>query len=171
MRVGISGTQNGATLKQKQVTRQVLKALFSRADVKGLFGAGVAVHSLRHGDCIGYDAQCHQICESIKAQGARINICIHPSTIRAKRAFCKGATSVLAPKPPLERNPDIVDGSDVMVFGPKEYTQQLRSGTWTTYRYAVKKGKKIIVVLPDGELRTEPEGWFKLGQGDDNGSV
>lgn len=158
MRVGVSGTQQGATQKQKAMTFLVLDALFETPKDGGLYKVN---HTFRHGDCIGFDAQCHHIVAML-ANHNPIDIVIHPSNVKDKRAFCKPYAQILPPKPPLERNPDIVKGSDVMVFGPKEYLEVIRSGTWTTYREAKRQDKKIIIVFPDGDLRVEPEGWFQL---------
>lgn len=59
-----------------------------------------------------------------------------------------GGRTVHKAKPPLDRNRDIVNGSDVMLVAPRERKEELRSGTWATYRYAREQGKTCIVVWP-----------------------
>jgi len=52
-------------------------------------------------------------------------------------------------KPYLERNHDIVDATDYLIFAPKTRHEQLRSGTWATYRYAKLMRKNILMLHPD----------------------
>lgn len=33
---------------------------------------------------------------------------------------------------------------------PKDFKEELRSGTWATIRYAVKQQKRVIIIFPDG---------------------
>jgi hypothetical protein len=47
------------------------------------------------------------------------------------------------PKPPLARDRDIVNAVEFLIAAPKSDDQTLRSGTWTTIRYARKTGKEI----------------------------
>jgi hypothetical protein len=55
-------------------------------------------------------------------------------------------------KPYLVRNHEIVDDSQVLIAAPKEFTEQLRSGTWATIRYARKIGRTVRIVFPDGSI-------------------
>jgi hypothetical protein len=102
----------------------------------------VDIEEVHHGDCVGADAQFHELA---RAKGL-ISIA-HPPTDSKYRAFCKDGTQ-LAPKPYLERNHDIVNACDVLIVCPKERTEVLRSGTWATYRYGRKQGKKVKLILP-----------------------
>jgi len=99
---------------------------------------------VHHGDCIGADADFHQLSRS-----ENIRVVIHPPVKDVNRAFCNGDV-VLPPKPYITRDDDIIDAVDVMIATPKEYNMILRSGTWTTVRHARKKGKTVFVILPDG---------------------
>ena len=51
------------------------------------------------------------------------------------------------PKPYLDRNRDIVDACEVLLATP-DGPERLRSGTWSTVRYARKIGKPVEVRLP-----------------------
>lgn len=102
---------------------------------------------LHHGDCIGADEQVHNI-----ATDLAIPIWVHPPNNDKKRAFCTLSKYQSQPKPYLERNKDIVNASNLMLFTPKDYIEQKRSGTWSTIRYARKQKKNHIIVFPDGTI-------------------
>ena len=124
--VGFTGTRQGMTSAQAEVVATLLKA-------------GV----LHHGDCVGADAQAHAI-----ARENGLGVVIHPPTSTSLRAFCKGDLSWPL-KPYLQRNRDIVDSTQELVATPAGPEEQ-RSGTWSTIRYARKRGKPVTVVYPDG---------------------
>jgi hypothetical protein len=100
--------------------------------------------AFHHGDCVGSDAEAHDIAHEFGAA-----IIIHPPSNPDKRAF-KNPGPRRIPKPYLERNKDIVNECDVLIGMPKEHEEQLRSGTWSTIRYARKQGKPLRVIAPDG---------------------
>lgn len=51
------------------------------------------------------------------------------------------------PEAPLTRNKKIVDDCDVLIALPiNPEVEELRSGTWSTIRYAKKQSKQIIIV-------------------------
>ena len=66
-----------------------------------------------------------------------------------------GNVVVFDPKPPLERNCDIVLDGDLLIATPHGYQEEMRSGTWYTIRQARKRGKKIIIVWPNGSQTCE----------------
>ena len=136
MNTGFTGTQNGMTPQQKETVEKLLKEW--------------KASEFHHGDCIGADANAHDIAKSLG-----VPIHIHPPTCEVKRAFCEGAFKVYPAKDYLERNHDIVDASDSMIATPKEESEQLRSGTWATIRYTRKCLKKLALVLPSGETKME----------------
>lgn len=93
---------------------------------------------IHHGDCIGADAEFHEIC--IKRWPHALHVVLHPPLNPRKRAFCTYSNQSEVPaKDYLERNREIVDAVDEMIAGPKELEEQLRSGTWATVRYARKQ--------------------------------
>ena len=132
-RIGFTGTQDGMTRAQIVALRRIL----SRTG--GWF---------HHGDCVGADAEAHEIAAYL--EGYRI--ILHPPSDPKKRAWCKGAHETRNEKPYLQRNRDLVDETDVLIAAPKDKQERLRSGTWSTVRYARKTGKSVYMIFPDGKL-------------------
>jgi len=98
-----------------------------------------------HGDCIGADEEAGVI-----AALAGYKVVVHPPEDAKARAFTFGDI-MLAPLPYLQRNHEIVDVTDVLIAVPdSEKNIKRGSGTWATVRYAVKVGKPVRIVLPDG---------------------
>lgn len=133
MNVGFTGTQRGMTPAQYDA---VWGLLCYRAP-----------GDFHHGDCIGADAQAAHL-----AKHAGMRIICHPPTNESKRAWVP-ADETRAPRPYLDRNKDIVGASEELIATPGEFEEQLRSGTWSTVRYARKLGRRVLLVLPDGSLR------------------
>lgn len=134
MVVGFTGTRAGMTNEQIRIVGSLLDSY--------------KPEEAHHGDCIGADAQFH-----VLALERGIRIIIHPASgVGVQRAYCTGAYFVHDPKPPLERNKDIVDACDSMIATPKEHMEIIRSGTWAAVRYTVKQGKSVYIVRPDGTL-------------------
>lgn len=133
-KIGFTGTQVGMTWRQRQTLRRLLPW-------------GKDFH---HGDCVGSDAQAHDI-----AHFQGLLITIHPPENLSKRAF-KSAHTILPPKPYLDRNKDIVDACEVLIATPSGKDELLRSGTWSTVRYARKLGKHILIIFPDGKIKKDP---------------
>lgn len=141
LHVGFTGTRKGMTFVQRRTLRDLLW------DIKAT--------DFEHGDCVGADEQAHAI-----ANVNRTRIHIRPCTITDQRAFCitrLGIDIHYPPKPPIERNHDIVDASHVLIATPGEMAEQLRSGTWSTVRYARKRGKRVIIIFPDGSVSDSGE--------------
>lgn len=109
----------------------------------------VSAICFNHGDCIGVDKQFHDLVRSFKPEGKIIG---HPPDNSFKRAFCK-FDAERESKPYLVRNKNIVDESTLLLVIPKEMAEQLRSGTWATYRYAKKQNKPIILIYPNGKYQ------------------
>ena len=98
---------------------------------------------VHHGDCINADAQFDAICQEFE-----IKIVIHPPTNTIHRAWCDGPlTTILEPKPYILRNHDIVDACSTLIAGPHR-PEYIRSGTWSTVRYARKQNRTVIIVEP-----------------------
>ena len=102
-----------------------------------------------HGDCIGADAEAHDIA---RALGYRI--VMHPPINQSQRAF-KSGDEERELLPYLDRNRRIVTETDALIAAPGENIERLRSGTWSTVRYARRVGRSIYVVFPDGTNRPE----------------
>lgn len=124
---GFTGTREGMTRRQKRALVGILK------------DGGDTFH---HGNCIGSDVQAQDL-----ASSGGLTIISHPSNIPSMQANTQA--HVIAPmKPPLERNHDIVDACDVLIAAPRSLTEEQRSGTWATVRYARKVGKPVIILEP-----------------------
>lgn len=132
--VGFTGTQRGMTDSQRESVIWLLSEEY----------AATVGH---HGDCIGADAQFHDVCIELG-----IPVHVHPPNVDSKRAFCDGAESIGVPKPYLDRNHDIVDACDLLIATPSGPTETRRSGTWATVRHARKRNKIIAIVLLDGAI-------------------
>lgn len=101
-----------------------------------------------HGDCIGADAEFHDIVVSYD-----IPVHIHPPDYGTYRAYKKGDT-IYNRKPYLERNRSIVNSTDILLGFPNGNKNVIRSGTWSTIRYAKKNNKPVMIVYPDGSFET-----------------
>lgn len=138
MHIGFTGARKGMSKIQKQVLdRELLLLMHTFAEQAWYF---------HHGDCVGSDAEAHEIALSCGAL-----IVIHPPTNPTKRAFCKPSVKILEPKQYLVRNLDIVMACDKLIACP-DSPEKLRSGTWSTVRYARTKKKPIIIITPEGNL-------------------
>ncbi|MFI5222689.1 MAG: hypothetical protein ACHQX3_00340 [Nitrospirales bacterium] len=100
-----------------------------------------------HGDCIGADAQAHELLRSL----LDIRIIGHPPTDASKRAFTD-CDELRKERPYLDRNRDIVNDIDILIVVPKTHHEERRSGTWATYRYAKSIRREMLVVWPDGSI-------------------
>lgn len=136
MRVGFTGSQGGMSKAQRTTVSKVLQELKPR--------------ELRHGDCVGADAEVHDIALSLN-----IPVVIHPPTESSKRAFCQGAAAVRPVESYMVRNDHIVRSTHLLVAAPPSRREVLRSGTWATVRRARTANKIVIFVYPDGTRRVE----------------
>jgi len=129
MIIGFTGSQKGMTTIQFDRLVDLVKELNPT--------------EAHHGDCIGADTIFHFVCMELN-----IPVVLHPPLNDGKRAGCQDADLVLPRKAYLARNRDIVDASDELIAVPGEKTEQLRSGTWATYRYARKNHKTVHLITP-----------------------
>lgn len=135
MKIGFTGTRDGMTPQQKKTFRDLLLE--------------IKPESFSHGDCVGSDADAHQIAVEIG-----IPIIIYPPRKNDLRAYCKASGAVIKPVADyLERNLAIISDTDQLIACPREYENQVRSGTWYTIRQAKKRNKTVRVILPNGQVR------------------
>jgi hypothetical protein len=128
--LGFTGTQQGMTLYQRTAFRAFVKMY--------------EPDEFHHGDCIGADADAHKIVRKVCPD---CRIVIHPPKNPNKRAHCD-YDAILPEKEYLDRNKDIVKVCSTLVATPYEREEQLRSGTWSTVRYARKVNREIALLLP-----------------------
>jgi len=102
-----------------------------------------------HGDCIGADSEAHDI-----AILCGYTVVLHPPTNPAKRAWRDVPQHLKRTKKPyLARNQDIVTETASLIAAPADPVEQLRSGTWSTVRFARQRGKPVLLILPDGTVK------------------
>lgn len=135
MKLGITGTQDGMTAAQHTAVREQIQS----------FGP-VEFH---HGCCIGVDYEAHLI-----AYDLNIPIVYHPPINHSKMAdFSQYKGIWREEKEYLVRNKDIVNETGHLLVVPKGYEEEVRSGTWSTKRYAEKVDKIFTIVYPDGSTK------------------
>jgi hypothetical protein len=132
---GFTGTSEGMTKTQRAAFRALVIGL-PRFEV------------FHHGDCVGADAQAHNTVR--KRTDARI--IVHPPANDKARAFCKGASFTYESDEYLVRNRNIVNRCQHLIATPKG-PEVLRSGTWSTVRYAKKIDRPLTIIYPDGEIQ------------------
>lgn len=133
--IGFTGTQLGCVGPQ----RLALEATLSdwRPHV---------LHAV-HGCCVGADAEFDDIL--VRLGVPRV---LRPSDIEHKSVACERVGVVVAryaPAEPLARNRRIVDDCNILIACPRG-PEEVRSGTWSTVRYARKRGRLHLVIWPDG---------------------
>ena len=142
MKIGFTGTRQGMTPLQSSAFCCVVAKLLRDST------------EFHHGDCVGSDAEAHEAAALV----AKWTIVIHPPLNPRYQAHCGdlqsrfAAVKTLERKDYLERNVDIVDATDVLIATPASHSEELRSGTWSTVRYAEKLGRPITIVYPDGAV-------------------
>ena len=138
--IGFTGSRDGLSVRQYNRLRVAFKRLLPQEPTE-----------FHHGDCQGADEDIHGL---VREMFPRCTIVIHPPDNPARRAFCKGDV-ILEPKPYLQRDWDLVNASTYLLAAPKSMTEERRSGTWATIRYARTKGMFVHIFYPDGTSRTE----------------
>jgi len=130
IKYGFTGTRSGLNDTQKHKLIELFENELKSNNIE-----------LHHGDCVGADKDVHEISEKYS-----INIIIHPPTDNKLRAFCK-SDNICKELPYLQRNEKIVDETDILIACPFSEQEQLRSGVWSTIRYAKKKNKTVIIFI------------------------
>jgi hypothetical protein len=134
VRVGISGTRQGATKDQSKTLRYFLGA--------------TGITRLTHGGCHGVDEQADAIYREVQPSPV---VSVYPA-IGGKGKYPE-PDIIHDEMEPLKRNPFIVEDSELILIVPAQPNEIRRSGTWATYRYAIRHGVLTIIILPDGTAR------------------
>lgn len=138
--IGYTGTQVGLTEPQYESTYNVLRTFMKPEN------AVIGIH----GDCFGADVQFGKACKELN-----IYVMIRPghdSFGNQPKTANSYSDVTHPPEPYLVRNKRIVNQCDLLIAGPQEFEMQLRSGTWSTVRYALKQKKHVCIVYPDGSV-------------------
>jgi hypothetical protein len=130
--IGFTGTREGLAMDQRAALAAALASYHG---------------SFHYGDCIGADKQAHEI-----AKSCGYSITIHAPIKSNLRAWCKGDVE-MPPRDYIARNRAIVDATQRLIVAPAGMAEELRSGTWSTVRYAKKVGKPVSIVFPDGSVQ------------------
>lgn len=133
--IGFTGSRTGMTDAQKVTMARLLAELRPK--------------QVHHGDAIGSDADFHALARATSAV-----VVVHPPEDEKDRAFCTGDRTLPA-LPYLERNKAIVNACTVLIATPDSEKEQVRSGTWSTIRYAAREKKIMRVVMPNGEVLSD----------------
>lgn len=135
MKVGVSGTQKGITLYQNVRVMEFLEEWDWT--------------ELHHGNCVGADEEIAMIamCVRMPNEENKEEIVAHP-TIHKQQSKRHYFDRSMPNFPPLVRNHNIVDVTQRMIICPGGI-HTLRSGTWATFRYAVRKHKIIHLIPPE----------------------
>jgi len=135
--IGFTGTQEGTTPNQFASFCKLVRAL-SALDADNVF---------HNGDCIGAD---EETAIFVHTQGWKIHL--HPPLNNGKRAFLDKIATWVSPRLQyLDRNKNIVNESNILIATPSG-PEKLRSGTWSTVRYAIAKQKRTYIIYPDGNI-------------------
>jgi hypothetical protein len=138
---GFTGTHRGATEQQLWELRVKLTSLKASG-----------FDEFHHGLCIGADEQAARIAKEL---GFRVvahpGLAGDPKNLLFRSEFA-GNDEVRDAKPFIKRDHDIVDETEVMLATPVSREEHMRSGTWTTVRYAKKQGRKegdtLFIIKP-----------------------
>jgi predicted Rossmann fold nucleotide-binding protein DprA/Smf involved in DNA uptake len=118
-----------------------------------LLGLEALLHDIKpdevhHGGCIGADEQFHDMV----LQKTQARIYIHPCNLSTSYKFHvlpQTRIVILSEKPSLSRNQDIVNCGHAIVACPETRDEIIRSGTWSTVRYAKRINKPLVILYPD----------------------
>ena len=133
MRVSFTGTRRGMGAWQRQ---QLEKWLQDNRHKLAVFS---------HGCCSGADIEAHCLVRRVCGPGTYI--AVFPSTAKTRAQVPSDTNYVADPKPPLDRDQDIVDcGSDLLIAAPLQMHEVVRSGTWHTVRYARKRKIPVLIL-------------------------
>lgn len=146
LRLAFTGTRQGCTGRQRRALKRAINKIVDT------YGAEHLVFV--HGACEGADYQAHW--DAIRAGVTHIEM--WPSTapttrVHDLRAFTKTRAPQVTlkshrPKPPLERNADIILRAFKLLACPKESREARRGGTWHTVRLARASHVAVKIIKP-----------------------
>lgn len=149
MILGFTGTRQGLTPAQRVALPGVLATLPER---------------VLHGGAVGADTEFQNFLMS-QPLSCAVAVEIYPATRVSQQTWFKKKHQVfpsgrellihLVVFDPLVRNRIMTRRCDHLLACPAEATEQRRSGTWATVRYARAAGKPITIIAPDGTILEE----------------
>jgi len=139
--IGFTGTRQGMTPLQRAGVAALLQQV-----------AGAGGFIAHHGDCVGADAEFHDLCREMPQSF----IVVHPGPLDdLPNQAGRVGDERRAPLPHMRRNKNIVMASTVMIAAPFELTQQEHGGTWRTIDMARTAKRPLAIVSPEGATATE----------------
>lgn len=145
--IGFTGSRSGAT--KQQLDALVSWLLDNTPENETVF--------FHQGCCVGSDSQATRQLQWLRLIGKRsVFIYGYPCNLKdfVDEECCNCCDVLYDPDDPLKRNKRIVDSCDVILATP-EGPERLRSGTWSTIRYAIKSKKPLVIFHPDGTLQND----------------
>lgn len=133
IKIGFTGTQYGISAIQRKILNYTLS---------GIYHHHFTAVEFHHGVCIGADEQA-----ALMARNLGWKIVGHPPIVTSKMSSFV-CDELLDPLPYLDRNKVIVEVSHLLIAAPNTEQETLRSGTWSTIRYARKLKKPIAYIFP-----------------------
>lgn len=124
-----TGTRNGMSALQIRFLTAVLES--------GL------IEVLVHGMCKGADTQADHIAKRFGIYRIGYPADDSVSTHSREHLDCD---EIMDPSPPLDRNRVMIDRAGILIAGPQQTKEILRSGTWAAIRYARKQDKPILLL-------------------------
>lgn len=128
MKIGFTGSREGMSQHQKE---QFVLKMFE-----------LLPSEFHHGDCDGADAEAHDI---VREFLPKVKIIVYPPLSFRRRAMKQGDV-IMEPEGYIKRDYRIVNSVDFLIGAPKTDTEQIRSGSWTTIRYARKIDKPYVIL-------------------------
>jgi hypothetical protein len=139
--LGFTGTRHGMTAAQRAAVVELLDELAP--------ATGFVAH---HGDCVGADAEFHDLCRERPSSF----IVIHPGPITdLEHQAHRVGDERREPLPHMRRNKNIVLASDVIIATPFEDLEQEYGGTWRTIGMARKAKRQLAIVWRHGRIIRE----------------
>lgn len=132
--IGITGTRNGCTERQR---------IGVQAQLEQHWDGSLGTAFFHHGDCVGVDEESQRWAREFGYVAVG-----HPPTYSNLRAWTTNEINFPA-KPYMVRNQEIVDAVSTLIVVPSgPEAENPRSGTWATYRMAVRAGVETVVIQP-----------------------
>lgn len=140
--LGVTGTRNEPTREQRNSIRDIIDRYSFRS-------------KMHHGCCVGVDAYITVLCRL-----RSWTIVAHPPINRAYFSSISYNSSdiKLQDEEYLVRNQIIVIDTNMLLAVPETEEEVVRSGTWSTVRFARTLAHPILIVWPSGRIEIDGEG-------------
>lgn len=133
-------------------TKQIERVNLMLGHFKSLFGTET---QLCHGACIGADETVHYMCKEF---GIFCHLYPGPYPHLSMKMPERDGSYIDYPRMPYRDRNKIIASKTVLIAAPKQMKEQMRGGTWQTYRFGLASAEHVCLVLPDGSFTTESKG-------------